>query len=102
MIFAMRSPAPHRVSSDLGKLEVKRQLSAGIDWAIAGAANVAADVAPAAPTAAVRRNLRRCMSSSLIVFLFAHGIPLSGINVPCGAAPGQTKSPAGAGLSSMA
>ena len=41
--------APYSVSSDLGKLDARRHLSSGIDWAIAGAA-----------TACSRQRRRRC------------------------------------------
>jgi hypothetical protein len=36
--LAKVSEAPHRVSSDFGKLEVRRHLISGMDCAIAGAA----------------------------------------------------------------
>src|SRR6187455_2991630 len=58
------SPAPYSVSSDLGKLEAKRHLSSGIDCAMAGAASVLTDATPPAPSAAVRKNLRRCIVPS--------------------------------------
>ena len=37
---------PKIVSSDFGKLEVRRQRTSGMDWATAGAATVAAAVRP--------------------------------------------------------
>src|SRR5262249_2505688 len=52
------SAAPHSVSSDLGKLEVRRHFSSGIDCAIAGAA-IAAEAA--SPVPAVLMNSRRFM-----------------------------------------
>src|SRR5689334_2758355 len=45
------------VSSDFGKLEVRRHLSSGADWAMAGAATALA----ARPTPAVLRKSRRFM-----------------------------------------
>jgi hypothetical protein len=38
-----------------------RQLSSGIDWAMAGAATTALAATAALPTPAVRKNLRRCI-----------------------------------------
>ena len=46
-------------------LTANRHLSSGIDSAMAGAASVLADATPPAPSAAVRKNLRRCMVVSL-------------------------------------
>src|SRR5262245_10730 len=45
------------VSRDFGKLEVRRHLISGIDWAMAGLASAVA----ASPTPAARRNSRRFM-----------------------------------------
>src|SRR5882724_6394933 len=106
MYLAKISPAPYSVSSDLGKLDARRHLSSGIDWAMAGAASVLATATAPPPTPAVRRNLRRCMCfTPRNVFLFAK-IPLSGISLPRGTALGKgavrqranKKSPAEAGL----
>src|SRR4051794_26217688 len=52
---------PKMVSSDFGKLEVRRHLISGADWAIAGAATSV--VAPA--TAPPLRNVRRFIMGSL-------------------------------------
>jgi hypothetical protein len=60
--LAIVSAPPQSVSSDLGKLDVRRHLSSGIDCAMAGAASVLA----APPMPAVVRNFRRLMSSSSI------------------------------------
>jgi hypothetical protein len=57
----MVSAPPQSVSSDLGKLDVSRHFTSGIDWAIAGLAMVAA----AAPAPIVARNCRRFMFLSL-------------------------------------
>jgi hypothetical protein len=47
------------VSSDLGKLDVRRHLISGIVSAIAGAATDTAAAVPAPPAAATFMNLRR-------------------------------------------
>ena len=49
----------------------ERHFSSGIDWAMAGAASVPAMQRPPPPSAAVRRNLRRCMMFLPGRFLFA-------------------------------
>jgi hypothetical protein len=51
------------VSSDFGKLDVKRHFTDGMLWAIAGAATLETAATPAAPTPAVFRNFLRCIAS---------------------------------------
>src|SRR6185369_7467352 len=62
------SAPPHRVSSDFGKLEVRRHLTSGVPCARAGAASAAVPVA-AALTPAVLRNFRRCIWILPVAFL---------------------------------
>src|SRR5436309_3019457 len=54
---------PSSVSSDFGQLAVRRHLTSGMDWAMAGAAS--ADAVTPAPAAL--RNSRRFIWSSLVV-----------------------------------
>src|SRR5437868_2599587 len=83
MNLAKFSPPPYSVSSDLGKLDARRHLSSGIDWAMAGAASVVEAAIAAPPTPALRRNLRRCMVSLPgRAFVCRALIPLSGTNLP--------------------
>src|SRR5688572_26208957 len=58
------SLAPNRVSSDLGKLDVRRHLISGADCAMAGAATAAQ---AASPTPAVFKNSRRFMALPLVL-----------------------------------
>src|SRR5262245_38676389 len=57
------SDAPHKVSSDFGKLEVSLHLISGEDCAMAGAATAEA----ASPTPAVLMNSRRFMTPPSVV-----------------------------------
>src|SRR5262249_23747939 len=59
--LAKISEPPNRVSSDLGKLDVHRHLSVGIDWAMAGAA-IAVEARPALPAFRKARRFRRFIS----------------------------------------
>ena len=52
---------PYSVSSDLGKLDVRRHFTSGMLCAMAGAATVDAAATPAAPTPAVLMNFLRCI-----------------------------------------
>src|SRR3954470_15957299 len=66
--FEKVSAAPQSVSSDFGKLEVRRHLISGDDWAMAGAATAVA----ASPAPAVLMNWRRFMEGPL-GFAFRQG-----------------------------
>src|SRR5262249_38831872 len=61
--FATSSEAPNKVSSDFGKLEVRRHFTSGIDCATAGMAT--AD--DATPRPAALRNSRRFMDVPLFM-----------------------------------
>jgi len=62
MILENNSEPPYNVSSDLGKLDVRRHFTSGMLWAIAGAATVDTAATPAAPTPAVLINFLRFIS----------------------------------------
>src|SRR3982751_2787446 len=61
------------VSSDFGKLEVRRHFTSGEDCAIAGEATVAA----AAPAADTFKKSRRFISENLLVGRFPHSCSVS-------------------------
>jgi hypothetical protein len=65
--FAKISDVPYKLSNDFGKLETRRQLRVGCDWAMAGAAKVA----PPTPVAidAFFRNDLRSMNIPLVPIL---------------------------------